>query len=274
MIKDLIVNLERAPTRQHIADYAVSVSEKFDAHVTGVAFATRSGVSAAATGEVPADIIRMLLEEDKRMAQNAIDSFDTAARRSNISAEPHLVNGAMTVSRATAFARMTRRFDLSIIMQSDGEYVSNDDLIEAALFESGRPVIVVPYIHRNGISLDRVICCWDGSRAAARAINDAIPLLKQAKSVELLRVTDEKTGEIRGFDIANHLARHGLNVDLNVVPAAGIEVANRILSHAADISADMLVMGGYGHSRLREFLLGGVTRAILQSMTVPTFMSH
>lgn len=274
MIKDLIVNLERAPSRQHIVNYAISMSEKFDAHVTGVAFATRSGISAAATGEVPADVIQMLLAEDKRMAQDAVKGFEAAARRSNISVEPHLINGAMTMSRATAFARMTRRFDLSVIMQSDSDYVSNDDLIEAALFESGRPVIVVPYIHKNGIHLDRIVCCWDGSRAAARAVNDAIPLLKQAKFAELLSVTDGKTNEIRGFDIANHLARHGINVDLNVVPAAGIDIANRILSHAADTSADMLVMGGYGHSRLREFLLGGVTRGILQSMTVPTFMSH
>jgi nucleotide-binding universal stress UspA family protein len=274
MIKDLIVNLERAPSRQHIVNYAISVSERFDAHVTGVAFAARSGVAAAAMGEVPADIIRMMVEEDKRMAQDAIGGFETAARRSNISAEPHLVNGTLAVDRATTFARMTRRFDLSVIMQSDSDHVSNDDLIEAALFESGRPVIVVPYIHRNGINLDRIVCCWDGSRTAARAVNDAIPLLKQAKSVELLRVTDENSDDIRGFDIANHLARHGLKVDLNVVPAAGIDIANRILSHAADVSADMLVMGGYGHSRLREFLLGGVTRGILGSMTVPTFMSH
>lgn len=274
MIKDLIVNLECAPSRQHIVNYAVAVSEKFDAHLTGVAFATRSGASAAAMGEVPADIIRMLMEKDKQAAQDAIKGFEAAARRSNISVEPHLINGAMTVSRATAFARMTRRFDLSVLMQSDSELATNDDLIEAALFESGRPVIVVPYIHKSGINLDRIVCCWDGSRTAARAVNDAIPLLKQAKSVELLRVTDEQTDEIRGFDIANHLARHGLKIDLNVVPAAGVDVANRILSHAADTSADMLVMGGYGHSRLREFLLGGVTRRILETMTLPTFMSH
>ena len=118
--------------------------------------------------------------------------------------------------------------------------------------------------------------CWDGSRTAARAAADALPFLTRAKAIEIFIVETGKlkSDESPGTDIASHLARHDLNVSVERTVAGDIDVASVILSHAADVGADMLVMGGYGHSRLREFILGGVTRAILGSMTVPTLMSH
>ena len=136
--------------------------------------------------------------------------------------------------------------------------------------------MVVPYSHRAGLKLDRIMVCWDGSRHAARAIADAMPFLLRAKSLDVVVVAGEpgKSDEIAGADIAQHLARHGLNVELRRLVSRDMDVANTLLSHAADWDADLMVMGGYGHSRLREFLLGGVTRGILASMTVPVLMSH
>jgi nucleotide-binding universal stress UspA family protein len=123
-----------------------------------------------------------------------------------------------------------------------------------------------------------VVCCWDGSRAAARAFNDALPLLAKATKVKLLIVVNEKTKsnnkEIRGVEIATHLARHDVKVEVETVPAADIDVATAILSYVADNSATLIVMGGYAHAKLREVILGGVTRDMLKSMTVPVFMSH
>jgi nucleotide-binding universal stress UspA family protein len=163
-------------------------------------------------------------------------------------------------------------------MQTDVDAgIINEPLIEATLFDSGRPIIVVPYFQKEALKLDKVVCCWDGSRAATRAINDAMPFLARAKSVELFIVINEKTSgenEIRGADMANHLARHDVHVDIETVPVADIDVPNAILSQVADCSAGLIVMGGYGHSRLREFVLGGATRTILSSMTAPVFMSH
>jgi nucleotide-binding universal stress UspA family protein len=136
--------------------------------------------------------------------------------------------------------------------------------------------IVVPYVQRDGLKLDRVMVCWDGSRTAARALGDAMPLLARAGNVQVVIVASEpgKSDEIPGADIAHHLARHGLKVELKQIVVHGLDVANTILSHAADSGADFIVMGGYGHSRLREFVLGGATRGILGSMTVPTLISH
>lgn len=150
-----------------------------------------------------------------------------------------------------------------------------DLVIEAALFDTGRPVLLVPYIQETGLVLDRVMVCWDGSRSAARAVGDALPFLARAKAVEVVVVGDRlKSDEMPGADIAHHLARHGLAVELKRIIAADAEVASVLLSHAADSTANFMVMGGYGHSRLREFVLGGATRGVLSQMTVPTLMSH
>ena len=126
------------------------------------------------------------------------------------------------------------------------------------------------------MTLDRVMVCWDGSRAAARAVGDALPFLKKAKQVEIVIVSTKpnEKDEMPGADLGQHLARHGLKVEINQITSPDIDVASTILSHAADFSTDVIVMGGYGHSRLREFVLGGVTRGMLESMTVPVLMSH
>ena len=152
-----------------------------------------------------------------------------------------------------------------------------DMIAESALFESGRPMIIVPYIQKAPLKLDRVMVCWDGSRQAARAIADAMPLLEQGET----RRNGHRRQRTRqgGRD---RRRRHGpasrpprLQGRGQAHHRAGdIDVADALLSHAADSGADLIVMGGYGHSRLREFVLGGVTRSILRSMTVPVLMSH
>jgi nucleotide-binding universal stress UspA family protein len=135
---------------------------------------------------------------------------------------------------------------------------------------------MVPYIHKGPLTLDRVMICWDGGRAATRAVADSLPLLKKAKNVEVVIVSNgrAKSDEVPGADLGQHLARHGLTVEVKRITSPDIDVASTILSYAADSSADLIVMGGYGHSRLREFVLGGATRGILESMTVPVLMSH
>jgi nucleotide-binding universal stress UspA family protein len=137
-------------------------------------------------------------------------------------------------------------------------------------------VLFVPYIQKGGLKLDHVMVCWDGSRAATRAIGDAMPVLEKAKQVDLVIVAakEPKTNEISGADMGQHLARHDIKVDVKRITSPDIDAASTILSYAADASTDLIVMGGYGHSRLREFVLGGVTHSLLQSMTVPVLMSH
>jgi nucleotide-binding universal stress UspA family protein len=265
MIKDIILHLERDPSRDIVRDFAGSMAETFAAHLTAVIFKFATNI--------PADAIADLFSESAAEARGAIDRFDLAMKRNDLSVESRLILGT-----AKTFSEMARCSDLSIIMQSDDDNgVNNTVLIEAALFESGRPLIVVPSTQKDGLKLDRVVCCWDGSRTAARAINDALPLLKKASAVEIFIVENEKTANeqvLRGTQIGRHLARHDIKVEVKTTPAADSDVAHAILSHVADGATDLLVMGGYGHSRLREFVFGGATRGILSAMTVPVFLSH
>ena len=278
MIKDIIVNLEHQIARDPARDFAITVAETFDTHVAGVAFAYIPEFPGYVMLEkIPRDMMAEMVAESEKAARAAIERFDAAARRSLVSAEHRLLR-ALGAIAPEILSRLARRFDLSVLTQSEPGGVNNDDMIEASLFQSGRPLIVVPYIQKDGLKLDRVVCCWDGSRAAARSFNDALPLLAKATKVDLLIVLNEKTNsdrkEIRGVEMAKHLARHDVKVQIETIPAADIDVTNAILSYVADNSGTLIVMGGYGHAKLREIILGGVTRDMLKSMTVPVFMSH
>jgi nucleotide-binding universal stress UspA family protein len=277
MIKDIVLHLSTRASEDATIAYAISVASAFEAHLTGVAFALDPFVPPTmGIGDLtPAGWI----DEERAQAQAAatavVARFGEAARRNGLASESRLLESSLA-GAGDLFAEIAARFDLSIVRQAEpGKAPLEELVIEGALFDSGRPVLVVPYIQKAALKLDRVLVCWNGSRNAARAVGDAMPFLRRAKAVEVLIVTGEGgTGdEIPGADIGEHLARHDLKVDVERV-ASGGEVSDMILSHAADAGADLLVMGGYGHSRLREFILGGVTRGILRTMTAPVLMSH
>jgi nucleotide-binding universal stress UspA family protein len=275
MIKDIIVNLglgERDPA----GTYAVSIAEKFGAHVLGVAVAYDPVIPGAVMGGIPPEFIEAQRNETEKSARGAIGRFEQAAKRAGISAETRMLNASVAAT-ADELGRLARRFDLVVLGQPQrDESTPEQVIVEGVLFGCGRPVMMVPYIQKQALALDRVMVCWDGSRAAARAVADAMPFLQKAKQVEVVIVAGDagKRDEVAGADLGQHLARHGLKVDVKRLTSPDIDIASTILSYAADSSADLLVMGGYGHSRLREFVLGGVTRAILATMTVPTLMSH
>jgi nucleotide-binding universal stress UspA family protein len=276
MIKDIVVNL---PIRgqDRVTPFAVSMAGYFNAHLTGVAFVYEPVLPAVEMGAVlPSSFIDEQMTESRRCAQGAVDRFNSGARGETISFTARQVETS-TDAAAGRFAEIARAFDVAIVGQVDPDQPAGmDDLItEATLFESGRPTLIVPYIHTEPFKLDHVAICWDGSRAATRAIADALPMLRRAGSIDLISIYGEKADrtEFDGAEVAEHLSRHGIKAEIHSIPMV-IDVAATILNFAADHDTDLLVMGGYGHSRLREFVLGGATRGILQSMTVPTLMSH
>jgi nucleotide-binding universal stress UspA family protein len=276
MIKDLIVNLSFGSKPDPTADFAVSAANQLNAHVMGVSFFYEPVFPAVEPMAVSSDLIDFQIAENERLAANAKSKFEELVQRNSVSGECRIIRDTQATAPDT-FARLARRFDLSVVSQPGSDSPGTDSLfVEAALFNTGRPVLVVPYIQRSGLTMDRVLICWDGSRTAARAIADAMPFLTQAKTTEIMTVNagQSELKEIPGADIAHHLARHGIEVELKNVFADDVDTAAVILSHVADVSADLIVMGGYGHSRWREFVLGGVTRGLLASMTVPTLMAH
>jgi nucleotide-binding universal stress UspA family protein len=275
MIKDILVNLGLGA--QHRAgNFAVSVAEAFSAHVLAIAFAYEPEIPGTVMGGIPPEFLDAQRTQAENQARAEIERFQKVASRAGISSETRMFN-ANVGRAASALGRMARRFDLAVLGQTQRDDPTPVETVnETVLFDSGRPVLFVPFIQTQGLKLDRVMLCWDGSRAATRAIADSMPLLHKAGTVEIVIVGDKpsRSDEIPGADLGAHLARHGLKVEVKRLTAVDIDVASMLLSYAADSDADMMVMGGYGHSRLREFVLGGVTRALLESMTVPVLMSH
>lgn len=276
MLKDIVVNLTGAAPQEFAADYAVSLAKLFEAHLAGVAFIYEPVIPGTVLGGIPTDLIEAQREENTKAAKVAASRFEAAAASAGLSAEVRILD-ASVAGAADLFGRIARRFDLAVVGQArPKEGASEELLIEGALFESGRPVVVVPFVQTKAVSLERVLICWDGSRPATRAIADALPILRRAKAIDIVAVSGErgKGGELAGTNMARHLARHGLTVALKRVSSGDVDVPSAIRAQVAETGADFMVMGGYGHSRLREFILGGVTRTILTSSTIPVLMSH
>ncbi len=181
---------------------------------------------------------------------------------------------------AQAVIEQAATADLVVASQTDRdwEYSQLLDFPDQIALQSGRPTLMVPYAGRFPRLGTRVVVAWNGKREATRAIFDAMPLLHRAEAVKILMVNpgkDHYTGEMTpGANLAAALGRHGVKCEISQSVTAGIEVGDDLLSRLADFSADLLVMGCYGRSRLREFVLGGATRSILEHMTVPVLMSH
>jgi len=276
MIKNIVVNLTIGVERDAAAHYAVSLAGIFNAHLVGIAFAYDPAARANLIAGIPAELIDAQRAASRNLAKEAVAFFEASAKQTGVMTESRIIDVAPG-NVGNTFGQISRSFDLSVIRQAEPNKAAQEvPIIEGALFESGRPVIVVPYIQTQGAKFNRVMVGWDGSRTAARAIGDAMPVLERAKMIEVFTVVagTTKNAEFPGIDIGQHLSRHGLNVEVKRIAAESINVPEAILSHAADISADFMVMGGYGHSRLREYVLGGATRGILASMTLPTLMSN
>jgi len=275
MIKDIVVNLNVGAKANSASDYAISVAAALDAHLTGIVFLYGPIVPVSRAGYVAPEL-EVIERHNEAAVEAARESFTAASTRAGIKAEP-LTLSASLVSAGDQFGQIARRFDLAIVGQAEPDANAVEErIVEAALFDSGGPLIVVPYIQRGPVKLEHVMVCWDSGRAAARAIRDAMPFLRRAGRIEVVIVSNEpgKQDQIERADMGAHLARHGLNVAVKRVPLGGVDVAAILLSHAADGGVDFIVMGGYGQSRLREFVLGGVTRSMLRTMTAPVLMSH
>jgi nucleotide-binding universal stress UspA family protein len=277
MLKDVVVNLSGRGPQDFAAEYAASIAGAFGARITGISFLYEPVIPDGTLGGVPVDLIELQREENSKVARDAISRFETAVKKAGVAAETRTLDATFG-GAPTLFAQIARRFDLAVVGQAQRDQGATDTLmIEGALFESGRPLVVVPYIQKRGLTLERVLACWDGGRTAARAIGDAMPFLERAKAVDLVMVAEERKDdddEGTGARMSEHLARHGVKTTIKRMAKGDIAIEDVILSYAADSGADFMVMGGYGHSRLREFILGGVTRGILAEMTVPVLMSH
>ncbi|MGO7065594.1 universal stress protein, partial [Rhizobium johnstonii] len=170
-------------------------------------------------------------------------------------------------------ATEARFFDLAIL-ECIADVPDTRIVAEAVIFGSGRPAIIFPNKTLVGL-IDHLVIAWDGSRAAARAVNDAKPFIHKAKRVSVLSLTGEKPlPEPSGAHLAEILVSSGINASATVARFASSSIGQSIQQTALELGADMLIMGGFGHSRLRDFVLGGATDGVLENPMLPVLMSH
>ena len=276
--KDLLVHVDHTRSCAARLQAAIELAIAHDAHLTGVYVVTDPSPAGLVQGYLPPDVTDMLERQAGERADAALARFAEVARRNQISFETRS-DRVLYSAMAEALVTHARYADLVILGQPDPDDAAGPQYLpEEVTLSSGRPSLVIPYIGPAATLGRRVTVAWDASREAARAISDAMPILERAQAVAVVTVNPREKpfghGEQPGADIALHLARHGIKVEVERVESRDVDIANTILSHIADRSSDLLVMGAYGHSRLREFVLGGVTRTILHDMTVPALMAH
>jgi nucleotide-binding universal stress UspA family protein len=273
----ILVLVDHTKTCPARIDAAIELALRYEAHLTGLYLMVEPAGASFVRGYLPAEMLEAATRQTEEAAKERLARFSAAAARNQLSFDTRIDRG-FEVELAGIFGLHARYADLAVAGQEDPDEPLPGQPPGPLVLSCGRPVLLIPYIGAGKTLGQRVIVAWDASREAARAVRDALPVLKQASSVQVVSVNprpaDFGHGDVPGADIALYLARHGVKVDVQHIETRDLDVGNALLSHVAGEAADLLVMGGYGHSRLREIMLGGVTRMILHDMTVPVLMAH
>jgi nucleotide-binding universal stress UspA family protein len=277
MLKNLLVHIPSERSIRPVVDSAISLAVSSSAHLDAISIGFESANIGLAVDGAAAVAAMFDLERERALARAnaALAVFETEARNAGIAYRCQALT-AVPVEAFSTLGATARLYDLSIVLQPDPDHTTSDNMIPTEmLFQSGGPVLFIPYTHKGPFKPRHIGIAWDGSRLAARALRDAAPFLAHAATITIISVNEaQNPTEASAADLVTHLARRGLTARVERMGADHASVQPSILSVAADADIDLIVMGGYGHSRLQERILGGVTRGMLQSMTVPTLMSH
>jgi nucleotide-binding universal stress UspA family protein len=257
-----------------VVDDAVSVATVLGAHLAALSFETRVQVPGHfISNSLVAGMISAETEKSRNNARELLAAFDASAEKAGILHET-ILEKCITLEVPDLLVQYARLRDLTILSVPES---FDQWFAEAIIFGSGKPTLILPENPRpRPFELGTVAVAWDFSRAAARAISDALPLLEAAKKVRVVTVTREKALDTKhsAEEIAKNLARHGVDVVLDEVDAKGRAIVNVLESYTESHEVDVLVMGAYGHSRLREFVLGGATKSLLSKPPLPILFSH
>jgi nucleotide-binding universal stress UspA family protein len=268
---------DSGPRREQRLAVAIALAIAQDAHLTAL-FALGNSIPSYAMVEGGETLRRQMALRFAESASAAETDFRAATARAGLASAEWRASSRDALAAVNESARYA---DLVLLAQPGGEAGESSGLAagfqEQVLMSCGRPVLFVPWAGRFDETGQRVLVAWDAGREATRAVTDALPVLRAAGRVDVVVVDppgNGRHGEIPGADVALYLARHGVNTSAATLNGGGVDVGNSLLSRALDLGSDLIVMGAYGHSRLRELVLGGTTRTILESMTVPVLMSH
>ncbi|MCY6380534.1 universal stress protein [Hoeflea prorocentri] len=276
--KTILAVLRNKKDCENVLDTALLLTEAFDSHLIGLHAEPAMKVSYAAPIEIPdAAVFKSDQEDVDLRMMDVAEAFKHKSEHRGVSWEWRPIR-SLSGDNALSALSSARCADLVVVRQNEEEKEDDFTDLEALVLESGRPVLFVPYVARKASPIKRAIIGWNATRESARAVFDALPLLKSADEVEILCVDPEDNAEqsksMAGAEVASALTRHGIKVSIKTEISDGLPAAAIIQNRLADTGADLLVMGAYSRSRLREYLFGGVTRTMLQSMPNLTLMSR
>ncbi len=279
MYKDLVIPITGTPGDMDALNIAIDLAASYNAHLTVLEMVNLPTPMLGPWGMVPDVAMSDVYSKLRSQAEINVASLKSRLGKESISFEVRMVE--TLVEPAGMAAHRAHYADLAVVAGSIGDTIEAETThayFGSLLLESGRPVLVIPPRCKVPMPPQRVVMAWRPTREATRALHDAMPLLKGAEAVDLLLVDtsdDECNPDAQpGADIATHLARHGVNMNVVVHKSGNKEVSSILLDHARQMRANLLVVGGYGHSRFREWAMGGVTRELLISASIPVLYSH
>ena len=277
MFRNMLVHIPTERAVRPVIDVAIGLALARRSHLDAVAigYESMSAVGMVVEGGSAAVAAVMGAEEERAQerANAAISVFETEAKLAGIEYGTRTLTG-VPADAEQEIGALSRLYDMTIVLQPEGSNTSYDNAIpQGILFSSGGPMLMVPYTQKGPLQASHVGIAWDGSRLAARAVRDAMPFLMGAKAVTVIAV-NEDVRAASSNDLVSHLGRRGIAARAQRVAVDRGNIQGAILSIAAESSIGLLVMGGFGHSRMQERILGGVTRDMFAAMTVPVLMSH
>ncbi|HFC04579.1 MAG TPA: universal stress protein [Rhizobiales bacterium] len=275
--KTVLVCLNEVERTDQMLSVITALNNKMPMHFVGLYVVPAVQVYPSAGMQISTQIYDGWQKYYTDHAKEVKAKFEKLLQVEGLLGEWRQVNSGSSVIADTVIEHGTM-CDLVVVPQSrndDGDGIETG-FAEQVIMESGRPVLVIPTYGEFKEIGKSVLVAWNGKRESARAIFDAMPFLRRADKVEVSWLNPDKEDglDLPGAEMAEVLARHDIDVTVEAIPAGDLAVGEALLSHASDLGADMLVMGAYGHSRMREFVFGGATRTILESMTIPVLMSH
>lgn len=254
-------------------DYAVALAQRESAHLSCRLAPPELDLPSARVLPMVQALVDEVNAERLTAARDLQARMEAAARLAGVTIDCEILQDHYIEARDRVVAG-ARASDFVVLPQARGALSAETGLIEAVLFGCGRPAIVVPAEWSKGAATDRVAVAWDGGSRAARAVGDALPLLASADAVDVVCVTDGKTGNLAGSDIARHLSRHCRQLRLVDLPPVQDDAARTLTEYLAGGQTDLLVMGAFAHSRLFQMVLGGVTSTMLATARIPVLYSY
>jgi len=274
MIKDVMVSLDGTPADEIRLAAVAEIAEYFDAQVRGLFLNVLPPLSPAEWEGLGAGQVTRIIEEARKNSEKVATKVKQRLARLQLPVELRRVDVPMG-SQGDVAAREARSADVFVGLRPNGASGESEQLVESVLFETGRHLFLAPEGGQPPAGFDRILVAWNGSREATRAIAEAMPYMIKAAAVDVIVVRDASLiSQISGADIVDHLLHHGIGAALHEVKPRADGVAATLIAEAHDRNADLIVMGGYGHSRFREWLLGGVTYQLMHRATIPLIVAH